>query len=79
MRYAWLLAILLGALPYAVAAQPMQMNMECQQNTDDGRLLVANGNMLPANARFRITQYRPTRREDGWTFGPCTVVVTPAR
>ena len=53
-----------------------RMAMVCQQNRDDARLLVANGNMLPRNWGFKILRYRPTATDGDWTTGPCTVQLT---
>lgn len=53
-----------------------EMLMQCQQSRDDGRLLIANGSMLPKNWGFKILRYHPTEGDEFWTNGPCTIRLT---
>ena len=77
MKYipAFMIVILSGSA--WAAGPPVEMQLECQQNTNDGRILVANGDMLPQGARYRVKTYRPTKNTgDGWTTGSCVLVIT---
>jgi hypothetical protein len=53
----------------------LQMTMQCQQNLSDGRLLIADGRLLPAGAHFKITHYHPEAVGDGWTHGECEITI----
>jgi hypothetical protein len=54
----------------------LQMTMQCQQNLLDGRILVADGRLLPAGAQFKITHYRPNGPYgNGWTRGECEITI----
>ena len=70
-------AILAGSAGPALAAgPPIEMVLSCQQNLSDGRILVSDGTLLPADARYTIKRYTPKRQADGWSYGPCVLVVT---
>jgi len=70
-------AILAGsALPALAASLPIEMVLSCQQNLSDGRILVSDGTLLPADARYAIKRYTPKRQADGWYYGPCVLAVT---
>ncbi len=65
-------AVALSMVAFASAAHARsRMTMQCQQNTEDHRTLVANGDMLPAGATYKILRYKPVRRDGIWTYGPC--------
>ena len=60
----------------AVAQSSVRMNLTCQKNLSDGRILVSDGRLLPDNARFKVISYRETSRDGGWSQGPCVLDVT---
>lgn len=65
-----------SALSLALPCTPLhatEMKMQCQQSRSDGRILVANGDMLPTNAHFKILAYKPVKMDEDWTEGPCTI------
>ena len=51
------------------------MMISCQQNLNDGRLLV-DGRVLPAGARYKVIRYQPTSTGDDWSYGSCDVEFT---
>ena len=71
------LPILLAVIGFASTARAYQITTACQKNTDDGRLLLSDGRIIPEGSRTRILSYTPTRVENVWTFGPCRVDIQP--
>ena len=59
-------------------APGLKMSIPCQQNLDDGRLLV-NGPSLPTGAHYKVTRYQPRSNETGWSYGVCEVTITRQR
>ncbi len=56
-------------------ASGLTMNIPCQQNLDDGRLLV-DGQSLPTGSHYKVTRYIPSSNEMGWSHGTCDIVFT---
>ena len=53
----------------------MAMIIDCQQDLDDGRVLV-DGRVLPAGAHYKVARYRPQSTDPGWSHGTCEIVFT---
>lgn len=53
----------------------LRMNIPCQQNLDDGRLLV-DGQNLPTGSHYKVTRYQPSSNEMGWSHGMCEIVLS---
>lgn len=77
MKKALALVVIGLAVPSGVCGQAeTKMKLNCQQNLDDGRILVTDGRLLPSTGRYKVESYEPTRSDNGWSYGPCVFVFT---
>lgn len=53
----------------------LKMSIPCQQNLDDGRLLV-DGQNLPTGSHYKVIHYQPSSNEMGWSHGMCEIIFT---
>ena len=72
-RIALILALCASSLAWA--ASGIQMAVPCQQNLEDGRILLS-GDTLPRNARYKVLHYAPAASSEGWSHGQCEILVT---
>jgi len=59
----------------AAGAAGIKMTIPCQQNLNDGRILV-DGTFLPSAARYKVLSYTPKSSDGGWSHGECQLDVT---
>ncbi len=66
--------LVLAGPAFALSAKDsLTIRTECQQNTDNNKILIVDGSLIP-EGRYKINAYTPIRRDDDmWTHGPCAI------